>query len=251
MAIPPNIELAERVLPAPLFHSLRHIFAQGINGCVLAGGTSLAGFYAGHRRSDDIDLFTSDESHQKSATLAIRSLTSIGAEISILNESAQYFEAIGKLSKHPFKITAVLDANLFRVGQSETLEGNVRVVDLDTLFKMKAATLVSRCSEKDLYDLIWLFEHYPERTYSDLLRLGSEIDGGVNGEAVLGSVSGATLRKEACDFSLDSSITKAKIYSEILEFRKKLLSGIHAHLVNEPTPLLGSLVRKLEKWSAV
>ena len=32
------------------------------------------------------------------------------------------------------------------------------VATAETLLKMKAATLVSRASEKDLYDLAWFFE---------------------------------------------------------------------------------------------
>lgn len=245
----PDFHLAKKVLPEPLFRALRHVFAQGISRCVLAGGTSLAGFYAGHRRSDDLDFFTADESHQRSAVLAIKALASIGADLQLENETAQYFEGIGKLGGHLFKITAVVDANLFRVGRFVPLTGNVQVVDLETLFKMKAATLVSRCSEKDLYDLIWLFARFPERTFADLVGLGSEIDGGVNGEAMLSSVSGAILRKDACGFALDDRIAAARIFGQIKEFRKELLKGITQHLEAEPTPLLGGLVRKLERLS--
>jgi Nucleotidyl transferase AbiEii toxin, Type IV TA system len=246
----PEIRLAEKVLPSALYRSLCHVFAQGISGCVLAGGTALAGFYAGHRRSDDLDLFTATESAQRSAVLAVKSLTSIGVILDTVNESAQYFEGIGKLDSHLFKMTVVLDSNLFRVGTSVSLAGNIHVVDLDTLFKMKAATLVSRCSEKDLYDLIWLLGRYPDRKFEDLIRLGNEIDAGVRGEAVLGSVSGAILRKEACNFSLDfgdSGKKSGQIYEEILAFRQNLLRGLAVYLENEPTPELGELVRGLEK----
>jgi hypothetical protein len=170
-------------------------------------------------------------------------------ELRIENETAQYLEAIGKLEGHLFKITVVLDANLFRVGKSVLLPNPLQIADLNTLFKMKAATLVSRCSEKDLYDLMWLFAYFPERTFADLIALGSEIDGGVRGEAVLSSVSGAVLRKEACDFALDKKITRDRILGEIKSFRKEILKGIAAHLASEPALPLGSLVKKLERLS--
>lgn len=247
----PDLGLARQVLPEPLFRALCHVFAQGFTqdagGCILAGGTSLAGFYAGHRRSDDLDLFTSDESQQRSTALAVKSLASIGVAFTPQNETAQYFEGVGRLDGHFFKVTAVLDQNLFRVGAAVRLAGNVRVVDLETLFKMKAATLVSRCSEKDLYDLVWLFTHFPERTFADLIRWGGEIDGGVNGEALLSSVSGAILRKDACDFALDARITAGQIYDQISEFRRRLLKGVAQHLEEAPTLPLGALVHRLER----
>lgn len=245
----PDLELARKVLLAPLFQALIHIFAQGIEGTLLAGGTALASFYAGHRRSDDLDLFTTDESHQRSCTLAIQSISKLGGSLRIQNTSSQYFEAMCELKNHRFKITAVTDSNLFQVGASIRLNNDVQITDLETLFKMKAATLVSRCSEKDLYDLIWLFGHFPDRTFSDLIRLGSEIDGGTQGEAMLSSLGGAILHKEACDFSLNSRFTAAHIFSEVQEFRKKLIRGITAHLEDEPAPALGELVKKLDKIS--
>ena len=60
------------MLPFPLLQALRHVFAQGLNDCVLVGGTALAGFYAGHRRSDDLDLFTGSATAFTQAVLAVR-----------------------------------------------------------------------------------------------------------------------------------------------------------------------------------
>ena len=67
----PDLSLARRVLPAPLLRALQHVFAQGLSGCMLVGGTALAGFYAGHRRSDDLDLFTETGEDQSAAVLAV------------------------------------------------------------------------------------------------------------------------------------------------------------------------------------
>ncbi len=249
MAAPPkpDVALAQRVLPASLFRVLSHIFEQGIQGCVLAGGTSLTGFYAGHRRSDDLDLFTQDPGSQKATVLAVKSLDSIGVKLDIRNDTAQYFAATGKVDSHLFQVTVVQDSNLFRVGAVVLLPGNIRVASLETLFKMKAATLVSRCSEKDLYDLIWIFGKYPSRTYADLIKLGNEIDRGVNGEDILSSVSGAILKKSACNFALNDSRKADEIYSGILHFREQLIEGLQKYLEQEPAPPLGALVRKLKR----
>jgi hypothetical protein len=243
----PQLKLAATTLPASLFTSLKHVFAQGVSGCWLAGGTALAGFYAGHRRSDDLDLFTSADSHQRSVVLAIRSLKRIGAKLDILNETHQYHETLGELDGHRFKVTSVLDENLFRVGKAVPLAGNVQVVDLVTLLKMKSATLVSRCSEKDLYDLIWIFSQFPDLGFTDLIRLGNEIDAGVEAEAILASVAGSILREEACDFSLSPSKSAKKIFKEIEDFRESLLIELANHLEGQPAMSLGALVRALAK----
>ncbi len=75
----PQSRLAADVLPAPLHRALRHVFAQGLSGSMLVGGTALAGYYAGHRRSDDLDLFTKDDLSQAAAVLAVKSLRNTGA----------------------------------------------------------------------------------------------------------------------------------------------------------------------------
>ena len=54
----PDSSLAAQILPPPLYRALTHLSAQDLNGVMLVGGTALAGYYAGHRRSDDLDLFT-------------------------------------------------------------------------------------------------------------------------------------------------------------------------------------------------
>ena len=141
-----------------------------------------------------------------------------------------------------------MDPNLFRACTTVLLVNNVEVVDLDSLFKMKAATLVSRCSEKDLYDLIWLFGQYADKSFEDLIRLGNEIDAGVNGEAILLSVAGAIIRKDACGFSFDQTKAAAQVYNEIIAFRQNILRGITAYLEKEPVPELGDLIRKLQKF---
>ncbi len=53
---------------------------------------------------------------------------------------------------------------------------------------MKAATLVSRCSEKDLYDLILFFEEFSDYRISNLVEMGSEIGSGINGETLMYSI---------------------------------------------------------------
>ena len=243
----PSLELAKKALPKPLLRALTHLFEQGIEGCMLVGGTALSGFYAGHRRSDDLDLFTRDPASYKATVLAAKSLETIGVKFLEKGaETAQYFRSTCELDRHRFTIDVVLDANLFRVGTAVNIAG-IEVAALDTLLMTKAATLVSRCSEKDLYDLIWLFQQFPKLDFLELIRLGKEIDTGVNGENILISLAGSNLSESACDFSLSPKITAQTIYKEILKFRKEMIKGVQKALNKEPAPLLKELVQRVTK----
>lgn len=244
LARKPRSRLASRVLPAPLYGALTHVFSAGISGCMLVGGTALAGYYAGHRRSDDLDVFTEDPPSQRGAVLAVRSLGEEGAGFADERSSAHFYHASCHLDGHDFTVQVVLDSNLFRVGSGARADDGVVVADLTTILKMKAATLVSRGAEKDLYDLVWLFEQGNEMDVATMVALGSEIDGGVNAEAILINLSGTTLAESACDFSLVES--SGDVFAKITRLREVLVRGLEDFLRGQPPPLVAELVRKLE-----
>jgi len=243
MAPEPDSALAARVLPAPLYRALTHVFAQGITGSMLVGGTALAGYYAGHRRSDDLDIFSADESSWRAAMLAARSLDRLGAAIVEQQSSAQFYSATCSLAEHAFTVQVVLDPNLFAVGASRRAADGVLAADVPTLLEMKAATLVSRCSEKDLYDLLWLLQRQSDITVEALLALGSEIDGGMTAEAVLMSLAGTTLSPAACGFSLTQSA--ADVFREISALKDELEKGFERIARDQPVPPIGECIRKL------
>ena len=86
---------------------------------------------------------------------------------------------------------------------------DVVVAGLSGLLAMKAATLVSRCSEKDLYDLIWLCHAFPDRELPDLVELARTVDGGVTGETLMYSIGSTSLEREACGFAVDFGVSAA------------------------------------------
>lgn len=243
MATQPNSSLAATTLPGPLYDALVHVFAQGIAGCMLVGGTALAGYYAGHRRSDDLDLFAGDGGALKATVLAVQSLRSLGGAFDELQNTRQFYAASCNLQEHRFTIQVVLDANLFRVGSAIEAADGVCVAGLETLLKMKAATLLSRCSEKDLYDLKWLFERFPALNTRELVPLGAEIDGGMNAESLLISLAGAPLQLESCDFS--HSLSAEEVFAEIRPLKQRLMNAFDKVARSQPTPPVGELIRNL------
>lgn len=243
----PRFELAKKTLPGPLLEALTSIFSKKLSGCGLVGGTALSGFYAAHRRSDDIDLVTQGPNQQRAAVLAVRSLAKIGINFNNEFNSAQFYKASCSYKGHYFTIDVVEDVNIFREGQFVKIENKINVASLETLLMTKAATLVSRCSEKDLFDLIWLFANIGDFGYQKLIEYGQKIDNGVNGEAILLSVSGSNLRQEPCGFAIDSNLNARRVLQKIERFRKDFLKGLSLYLRQQPAPLLKELFAKAKK----
>ena len=242
---PPRLDLAGLVLPGPLLEALRHVFRRSNPGCALVGGTALCGFYAGHRKSDDLDLFVRDRLSHKAAILTVRSLEGIGARFESENPTGPYYRAVCRLKDHFFTVDVVEDPNLFRVGRFVKLPDGIIIADLETLLKMKSAALVSRCAEKDLYDLAWILEQVPGMSLKRLVAFGAELDAGLNPESLLISVSGAQLRPEACGFALDPAETPETVHARLEEFRGSLLQSLMLLARRQPVPLLGELIRRL------
>ena len=112
---------------------------------------------------------------------------------------------------------------------------------------MKVAALLSRCGEKDLYDLIWLFQQFERVETGDLISMGTEIDAGMDAEAMLYSVASAPLSEEACDFSLHPEIDKQLIYNQIQSLQQLIMRNLQDYLEETPTPAMKELVERLRR----
>jgi hypothetical protein len=244
----PDARLAERVLPSPLYRALSHLFGQNISDCILVGGTALSGFYAGHRRSDDLDLFVKNDAAFAQAGLALKSLQKLDAQITETSHSNQYIKAVCNLDNHSFTVDIALDENLFRVGGFSLCEGGIAVADLGTLFMMKSVALLSRCSEKDLYDLAWMFDNLENIIVPDIIAQGIKIDTGMKPESVLYSVSSSQIRKEACGFSLDPDLDAKAVHARIEKFKKRLTRELTNYIRKSTTSGLKPIVDTLKSF---
>lgn len=223
----PKEEVSPLTTPPVLREALYHIFSNAGEGLWLVGGTALAGYYAQHRRSDDLDLFAVDSQAHRAAILAVKSLTKLGAILSNERSSPYYYHTDAQWKQHRFTTDVVLDENLHRIGSAIRTQEGVWVADLPTLFATKAACLVSRCSEKDLFDLDWIISQMKEFRIQDLIEMGVQVDGGLNVETLLISLNGARLRKEACHFLLpQASLTVDQAFRKINELRQKLIETL-------------------------
>ncbi len=240
-------ELFKKVLPTALQKAMTHIFQQGISDTALVGGTALSGFYAGHRKSDDLDLFTKNELSFKHTVLAVKSLETKGAKFEEESTSSHYYHALVEWLDHHFTIDVVVDENLFRVGRFIPAHKTILVADLKTLFAMKMASLVSRSSEKDLYDLLWFFQNKFEFSMKELIEMGKSIDGGVNAENILSCLLVTRLQERACGFGINKQENVQKIYKRIIKFQKELIREVKKYMIEEKKNKMGEIIKLTKK----
>lgn len=223
----PKETISTRAVPVALRQALGAIFAGAAGGLWLVGGTALAGYYAEHRRSDDLDLFAASQPAFRAAVLAVRNLQKSGTVLSGETVSPSYFHVVAQLKGQEFTVDVVLDENLHRVGRGILVANGVCIASADTIFAMKVAALLSRCAEKDLFDLEWLLSRCPDLAIGDVLAAGAQMDAGVTPEGLLISLKGTTLRSEACGFLLpDSPLTTAQVFRKISALRQDLIEKI-------------------------
>lgn len=232
----PLPRLSTRAIPVALRDAIQAIFSDVPNGGVwLVGGTALAGFYAEHRRSDDMDLFVDSQQVFQATRLAVRALKSRGAVFSDEMTSAHYYHALVSFKNHEFTVDIVEDGNLHRIGRGIRHDDGVVAADLDTLFAMKVAALLSRCSEKDLFDLDWMMSYAKPHSIQDLIHLGAKVDAGLNVESLLVSLQGTTSREEACHFLLPNAPEKpSDVLRRIESLRKRLIKELRDYEKTEP-----------------
>lgn len=235
----PNAAFAPRCMPRALRQALIHIFERCPSGLWLVGGTALAAYYAKHRRSDDLDLFACDGASYEGAVRAVKSLRVLGAKFKSESTTPAYYRAFLSWQGHDFTVDVVLDEALHRVGEAFQAKDGVWVAGLSTLLAMKVACLVSRCSEKDLFDLDWLFQRVGDYAISDLIETGRKVDGGLTVETLLISLKGTVLRKEACDFLLERaslSVNQAvnQVFERIMALKRDLIARLLAYEQKAP-----------------
>lgn len=225
-AISPLPRIDPSVTTASQREALRTIF-QGFNsGVWLVGGTALAGYYAQHRVSYDLDLFVVTERHHQATILAVKSLAGKGWELANILHTPNFFHVEVSAPDGSFTIDVVIDEHLHTIGQAQKTEDGVMVASLATLVAMKCACLISRCSEKDLYDLWWCLKINPLSMEEMILR-GAQVDGGLNCEALLISVGGSTLRREACSFVIPGSgVTADHVFETITELKLQFIEDL-------------------------
>ena len=136
-------------------HLLRAIFALPVarESFALGGGTGLAEFYAGHRRSADFDLFSDDGvALDDLATRIPATVSSAGATVESLRTHAAFHRFITRGPDGAMTLIDVLRADPPRLGEVRAVDG-VNVLSLDDIAVGKMLAVHDRVEIKDGIDL--------------------------------------------------------------------------------------------------
>ncbi|MFP4522101.1 MAG: nucleotidyl transferase AbiEii/AbiGii toxin family protein [Fibrobacterota bacterium] len=142
----------------------------------LTGGTALSVFYMHHRKSEDIDLFTTNESIELSDIIfSIKKRW--GQNLVEIKQTPEYFSGLIE----GVKVDLVKDRLSDKSGRSRFAfndRAKILIDSIENIMSNKLCTLVSRREPKDFIDFYFLSE------YSDVFDFEKVYEGAVNKDAV-------------------------------------------------------------------
>lgn len=145
------------------------------HGFELAGGTALAAGYLGHRRSEDLDFFTSTRGVQPALDEFIAACE--GSGLSVERDPQEGSSSFARLFVRGVKVEIARDAP-FRISPSHTSIEGMPVRSLPDLAADKTLALFDRAATRDFVDVYALMR--TRYDMSDLIRLAKQKDTGFN-----------------------------------------------------------------------
>lgn len=118
----------------------------------LTGGAALAGFYLGHRESQDLDLFTTESTLERGSTALREVAAEMGASLEALRTAPDFQRFLLRLGDEALVVDLVRE----RVPQLYPEKRRVGVVFVDPpeeILANKLCTLLSRAELRDLVDV--------------------------------------------------------------------------------------------------
>lgn len=133
-----------------------HAFFAREQGFFLTGGGALAGFYLGHRPTDDLDLFTVDpQAFERGRHVLADVARSLGATLEVRQDSPGFKRFVLGRADAAVVVDLVRDAAPQRHAVKPEQDG-IRLDPIDEILANKLNTLVSRSEERDLVDVLCL-----------------------------------------------------------------------------------------------
>ncbi|MCL6648343.1 MAG: nucleotidyl transferase AbiEii/AbiGii toxin family protein [Chloroflexi bacterium] len=142
-------------------------------GFELAGGTALAAAYLGHRRSEDIDLFTPSPGIQAGLERLTEALAAQGLQVRVERPQATFAQLF--VGERPVKVELASDSPFRLAASSRSVEG-MPVRSLPDLAADKTLALFGRAALRDFVDVYVLARtHYD---FEALMNLAAQKDPG-------------------------------------------------------------------------
>jgi hypothetical protein len=130
---------------------LREFFSRQ-QGFFLTGGAALVGFHLGHRRTQDLDLFTTGDLLDEGESALYESADALGASVERLRTSMHFRRFL--LSRGDESVVIDLARDLAPQVDCDKLElGGIRVDPSREIMANKLCALLSRAELRDLVDV--------------------------------------------------------------------------------------------------
>jgi predicted nucleotidyltransferase component of viral defense system len=131
-------------------------FFRRERGFFLTGGAALAGFHLGHRTTDDLDLFTTQQAAFERGRHVLSDVAAaLGGEIQVRQDAPGFKRMVLTCGNEGLVVDLVKDTGVQR--HADKLEHDHIVVDpADEILANKLAALVGRAEERDLIDVMFL-----------------------------------------------------------------------------------------------
>ncbi len=121
----------------------------------LTGGGALAGFYLGHRTTDHLDLFTTDDAAFERGRFVLADVAAVmGATVGIREAAPRFVRIVVSRGDDAVVVDLVRDAAQHHAAKPE--RDGIRLDSMEEILINKLGTLVRRAEERDLVDLLCL-----------------------------------------------------------------------------------------------
>lgn len=161
---------------SPLQEDILRAFFQHEQRFFLTGGAALSGFLLGHRKTADLDLFTTSNILDAGEDALRLAADTLGASIENVHTSPEFRQRLVKRGNDRVMVDLVVE-RAFQGHPDKLSRGNVRLDPPEEILANKLCTLLSRSEPRDLVDV-----HALERAgfrIEDALPLAQRKDGGL------------------------------------------------------------------------
>ena len=132
------------------------LFFESTGGFFLTGGAALAAFHLRHRRTRDLDFFTTDDAAFEGA---IRGFTEAcrraGLSVEEKTAAPRFRRYVVSDGKETLPVDLVRDVE-YQVRPEKPRQGSIVVDSIEDLLVNKVCAILSRCEVRDVVDLFFL-----------------------------------------------------------------------------------------------
>jgi predicted nucleotidyltransferase component of viral defense system len=151
-------------------------FFRRENRFFLTGGAALAGFHLGHRRTQDLDLFTTENRIEEGVAALQGTARELGATLEATQTAPDFRRYLLRRGESAVVVDLVRDAAPQLYADKQVING-IRVDPPEEILANKLCTLLSRAEIRDLVDVRALEQAgYPIERYFEA---ASRKDGGL------------------------------------------------------------------------